>query len=301
MTSDTLSIRRSITGRLLAGLTLASSCLLAPGALAEQADAPAPAPSLQSAADTLPAAQNIHLRYGVFIHGYRALGADADYVLQPWGYGVETHLYTVGLASWFLTLNLLSSAQGHFNGDNVAPVSFSNSGFAHGEEEKAHIDFDLTGPHVAVFLPVDKQREPLPAAELKQSVDMLSFLVALTHRMTLKQDCTFSRPVFDGIRLSYLDVHGPSQTTLPKDHGSYFRGDALKCDFTGRQIGGFSIGTRFKAAQSSPHKGTVWFVHDPQGGFVPARIEFDHYKMGQILVVLQAAPKVSAVTHTQTR
>lgn len=285
----------------LAGLVMASASLL--GVTGASADPIGPSSSSaiqQKATGTTSAAQNIHLRYGVFVHDYHAITADVDYVLQPWGYGVETHLYTVGLASWFLTLNLMSSAQGRFNGDDVAPVSFSNSGFSHGEEQKAHIDFDLTGPHVTVFLPVDKQREPLPEAELKQSIDMLGFLVALTHRISLKQDCTFSRPVFDGIRLSYIDVHGPSQTTIPQDHGSYFKNDALKCEFTGRQIGGFSIGTRFKAAQSSPHKGTVWFVHDPESGFVPARIEFAHYKMGQILIVLQSAPKISTVAHAQT-
>ncbi len=292
-----LSIRRFITG-----LTMASACLL--GITGASAGPVGPSSSLMAQQKTAgvatPTAQNIHLRYGVFVHGYHALSADADYVLQPWGYGVETHLYTVGLASWFLTLNLMSSAQGHFNGDDVAPVSFSNSGFAHGEEETTHIDFDLTGPHVTVLLPVEKQREPLPQAELKQSVDMLSFLVELTHRISLKQDCTLSRPVFDGVRLSYLEVHGPSQTTIPQDHGSYFKNDALKCEFTGRQIGGFSLGSRFKAAQSSPHKGAIWFVHDQQGGFIPARVEFAHYKMGQILVVLQSAPKISTVVHAQT-
>lgn len=293
MTFDTPSIRRFVISRCLTSLIIASACFSG-GADATTDSAGPPSAPVASAA------QNIHLRYGVFVHDYHALSADADYVLQPWGYGVETHLYTVGLASWFLTLNLMSSTQGRFNGDDVAPISFNNSGFAHGEEETTHIDFDLSGPHVTVLLPVEKQREPLPKPELKQSVDMLSFLIELTHRISLKHDCTLSRPIFDGVRLSYLEVHGPSQTTIPKDHGSYFKSDALKCEFTGRQIGGFSLGSHFKAAQSSPHKGAVWFVHDQQGGFIPARIEFAHYKLGQILVVLQSAPKISTVVRSQT-
>ena len=299
MTSNSLpSLKQAITGW-LAGLTAASVCFL--GAAEAHAQSALPVIPQPAGAIKPTTAQNIHLHFGVFVHGYHALSADADYVLQPWGYGVETHLYTVGLASWFLTLNLLSNAQGHFNGDDITPVAFSNNGFSHGEEQKAHIDFDLSGPHVTVLVPPDKQREPLPEAELKQSIDMLSYLVFLTHRMSLKNDCNFSKPVFDGVRLSYLDVHGPTRAIIPKDHNSYFKGDSLRCDFTGRQIGGFSIGSRFKAAQSTPHPGSVWFVQDQKAGLVPARIEFDHYKMGEILIVLQAEPKLSAVSHNQAR
>nr|WP_326831298.1 DUF3108 domain-containing protein [Bombella mellum] len=283
--------------RRLAVLTAVSACLLGDaGAYAQSALPVIPQPSgIVKTSST----QNVHLHFGVFIHGYHALSADADYVLQPWGYGVETHLYTVGLASWFLTLNLLSNAQGHFKGEEIAPVAFSNNGFSHGEEQKAHIDFDLSGPHVTTLVPPDKQREALPETELKQSIDMLSYIVFLTHRMSMKGDCTVRKPVFDGIHLSYLESHGPTQAIIPKDHGAYFKGDSLRCDFTGRQIGGFSIGSRFKAAQSTPHPGSVWFVQDPKAGMLPARIEFEHYKMGEILIVLQTEPKLSAVSHDQ--
>lgn len=241
--------------------------------------------------------QNTHLHYSVFVHGYHALNADVDYVMQPWGYGIESHLYTAGLASWFLTLNLMSSAQGRFNDAEITPVSFSNKGFSRGEERKAHIDFDLSGPHVTVLFPPEKKREPLPETELKQAVDMLSYLVALTHRMQVKQDCTFGKPIFDGVHLSYLDMHGPDKTSMPKDHNPFFKGEAQRCDFTGRQIGGFSIGSPFKAAQSAPHPGTVWFAHDDKAGLLPVRIEFNHYKMGLILVVLQTAPQFSTISH----
>lgn len=254
-----------------------------------------PSSQMQKAAEQ----KNTHLHYSVFVHGYHALNADADYVMQPWGYGIETHLYTAGLASWFLTLNLLSSAQGRFSGDEIAPVSFSNKGFSRGEERRAHIDFDLSGPHVTVLFPPEKKREPLPEVELKQAVDMLSYLIALTHRMEFRQDCTFGKPIFDGVHLSYLDMHGPINTSMPKDHSPFFKDDALRCDFTGRQIGGFSIGSPFKAAQSAPHPGSVWFVRDEKVGFLPVRIEFNHYKMGLILVVLQSEPQISTVSRNQ--
>ncbi|MCX5614166.1 DUF3108 domain-containing protein [Bombella saccharophila] len=239
--------------------------------------------------------QNVHLHYNMYVRGYHFVNVDADYVLQPWGYGIQTHLYSVGLASWFFTVNLLSTAQGHFNEVDTRPLSYDNRGFSRGEELHTHIEFDHTGPHVTVLQPPETGREAMPEVEFRQSVDMLSYLVGLVHHMDVRQNCTTGQSVFDGIRLSYMDMHGPFKTTLPTDHHPFYTGDAMRCDFTGKQIGGFSIGSPFKDAKATPHPGSVWFVRDPKAGLIPVRLQFSHPKIGMLLVVLQTPPYLSAV------
>lgn len=268
------------------------SCFL--GAAAAEGVAQPAAPQAAVAQENTLKGKNTHLHYSMYVRGYHFVDVDADYVLQPWGYGIQTHLYSVGLASWFFTVNLLSSAQGHFDGANTLPLAYDNHGFSRGENLHTHIEFGSSGPHVTVLQPPETGREAMPEAEFRQSVDMLSYLIGLVHRIGVAQNCTAGTSIFDGIRLSYMDMHGPTKTMVPKDHYPFYTGEALRCDFTGKQIGGFSIGSPFKDAKATPHPGSVWFVRDPQAGWVPIRLQFSHPKIGMLLVVLQTPPYVSA-------
>ncbi|MXV44453.1 DUF3108 domain-containing protein [Saccharibacter sp. 17.LH.SD] len=247
-------------------------------------------PVLAQETQATPSAQEgqTNLRYAVMIHGYHVLDATASYAMRPWGYGGTTHLYTVGLASWFLTANLTSTVEGRFDGDKAIPLSFDNQGYSRGKERHAHLTFDQAGPHITALTPIDDDREPLPKEELSSSLDMLSALAALLHNLEHHASCTMAGNVFDGLRLFHIDAQGPHQESIPEGRNPYYTGTAFRCDFSERQIGGFVKGSHHKAEQASPHPGTAWLKRLDNGQVVPVRIELQHPKLGKMVFVLQS-------------
>lgn len=244
---------------------------------------------------------NINLRYAAFSHGYHALNIDANYTLQPWGYAAETHLYTAGIASWFLSLNLLSHAEGHIFQHDISPTFFHTQGTSHGEKHLTHLTYDLHGPHVATLLPTEEGREELSITDQRQAIDILSFFVSLIHQINTTQNCLPRTFLFDGVRLSLVDMQSPVPDVVPQKHHSVYKGQALRCDFTGRQTGGFSIGSPHKALKSAPHQGRIWFAPMHGAGFVPVRLEFDHPKLGLMTIVLQSSPHIINLNNVPKR
>lgn len=238
--------------------------------------------------------ETVNLRYATIIRGYHAVDTTAAYAVRPWGYGATAHLTTVGMASWFLTIDLTSTVEGHFFNNEALPINYDSHGFSRGQNRHVHLTFDHNGPHITALMPVDNDREPLPPHQLSSSKDILSALITLFHRLETENSCDVSGTVFDGLRLMRIDAHGPRHDDVPEDHSSYYTGDALRCDFTGRQIGGFSQGSSHKAEQASPHPGIAWFKTLEKGRIIPVRIEFQHPKLGRLLLVLQSA---GTITH----
>lgn len=245
-----------------------------------------------------PEEETLNLRYATIVHGYHAVDTIASYAVRPWGYGATAHVVSVGLASWFLTINLTSTVEGHFVGDDTQPLSYDSQGYSRGSQRHVHLTFDKAGLHITEQTPFDDDREPISSDQLEHSKDILSSLLALLHQLDTKNSCTLSGTVFDGLRLMRIDAHGPIHDDVPTNHNAYYSGDALRCDFTGRQIGGFVQGSAHKAEQASPHPGTAWFKRLDNGRVIPVRIEFQHPKLGKLILVLQSAPTLTKETNT---
>lgn len=240
-----------------------------------------------------PASDTISLRYATIVHGYHVIDTTASYILQPWGYGATANLSTVGLASWFLTVNLTATVEGRFVGEKTSPVVYDSHGYSRGHNRHVHLVFEHDGPHITAQTPKDDDREPLPSEPLHASMDILSALGSLLHRLETRQSCDVSGSVFDGLRLMQIDAHGPRNDTVPEERDPYYTGSLMRCDFTGRQIGGFVQGSSHKAIQASPHPGAAWFKKIDDGHIIPVRIEFSHPKLGQLILVLQSPPRIT--------
>lgn len=242
---------------------------------------------------------SVSLEYAVYVHGFHVLNADGAYGLRSWGYGGTTHLYTVGLASWFLTINLTSTVEGQFNNGKALPIFYDAHGFSRKAERSVHIDFHENGPQITLLKPQDDDREPLPNDKMKKSIDILSGLGILFHNLDTTGKCNLSGDIFDGLRLTHIEAHGPEIENIPQGYDIYYSGPAQKCSFVGRQIAGFVKGSKHKEQLSTPHPGAAWFIHIKDIGIVPVRIDFQHPKLGHIIMVMQKPPTIAHVNNLE--
>ncbi len=232
----------------------------------------------------------VNASYAVYIKGFHVLNAQASYQLQPWGYGGSTQIKPAGLISWFVTMDVTSRVQGHFMPDgNVQPVLFDSGGISRGKHRHVRLDFADDTPKVTDLQPPETDREPIPDSSLPHTVDTLSGMAHLLHALATTGKCNGSQIVFDGIRLSEMVVHGPTMVDIPQGQDEAYSGQALRCDFVGRQLAGFVKDSPNREKLASPQPGAVWFRKIDALGLVPVRIEFNHPKLGHVMVVMQHA------------
>ncbi|TPW34713.1 DUF3108 domain-containing protein [Oecophyllibacter saccharovorans] len=239
------------------------------------------------------ASSAFNLQYAIFVHGFHVLNGNVAYAFQPWGYAAQAHIYTVGLASWFLTLDRTARAKGYFAGTRMQPTQYESQGLSRGKHWNVQLAFsEQAMPKVIVLTPKDKdeEREPLPERDLQKSVDLLTAFGILLHKLNTEHSCNVTGVVFDGLRLTRITSSGPVPTQLPDDHHTYFTGPALRCGFVGQQIAGFPLHTKHRARLAAPHPGNAWFQELPGVGLVPVRIELDYPKLGHVLMVVQVPP-----------
>lgn len=239
---------------------------------------------------------SVDLHYAVFVHDFHVLDADGAYGLRPWGYGGSARLYTIGLASWFLTVNIAAHVEGRFENGKVLPIFYDSTGLSRGKQRHVHLTFDQNGPHVESLTPHDDDRDPLPDAQLKNAVDILSGLGLLFHTLETTGKCRLSGNIFDGLRLTRIDSQGPFTDIIPDEHDNYYKGSAQRCDFTGRQIAGFVVHSHHRDLLSAPQPGQAWFQHIGGIGIIPVRIDFHHPKLGKIVMILQEPATHATVT-----
>ena len=114
-------------------------------------------------------------------------------------------------------------------------------------------------------------------------------MASLLHQVASSGHCEGALNTFDGRRLSSIEAHTVGEETLPKTDRSMFEGPALRCDFEGRQIGGF-VHDEDAAVLRRPQHGSAWFASlAPGAAPTPVKITFANRVLGATTVYLTAA------------
>jgi len=230
-------------------------------------------------------------RYDVYSHGLHVVNATASYALQPWGYAITTTLHAGGFMSWFVRMDVTSTAKGNFTPDGIQPISFESSGFSRGKNRHVLLDFQNGTPVPTTVTPAEPDRETVPSSDLPHAIDTLSAMALLLSTIDKTGQCNGGTRVFDGLRLTAMNVHGPVQGNVPTGDDEFYKGPALRCDFVGQQEAGFIKGSSHLEELKKPRPGSAWFQQVPGFGYVAVRIEFDHPKLGHLVVTLKNPPK----------
>ncbi len=233
------------------------------------------------------AAESVRAHYRAYAAGLPVAALDADWDVQPGAYQVRLGFRTLGALALAYSGGSSSTAEGRFEGARALPRRFYSAGTIRGAQRVTQIDYPRAEPQVRQLVPPnDDEREPVPPADQAGTIDSLSALALLVRTVNETGRCDGGARTFDGRRLGELAVRtGPVQTLDPTGRSTY-SGPALRCDFEGRQLGGF-IKDGDQAALRRPQRGTAWFAAlTPGGPKVPVRIEVQTRWVGAVTMYL---------------
>lgn len=236
-------------------------------------------------------AEPVRAHYAAYAAGLPIAALDADWDVQPGAYRVHLTFRTTGALALAYSGSNDSVAEGRFDAGRPQPRRFFSAGTLRGVRRVTQIDYPAGEPQIRQLVPPnDEEREPVPPGQQAGTTDSLSALALLVRQVNATGRCDGQVQTFDGRRLGELTARtGPVQTLDPTSRSSY-SGPALRCDFEGRQLGGF-IRDGDQAALRRPQRGTAWFAAPAPGGQqVPVRVEVQTRWAGAVTMYLAQPP-----------
>ncbi len=226
--------------------------------------------------------------YALSSHGFHLLDVDTQTQLTSAGYAITAHSRTTGLIGALSPSDVTSVASGRFDGIRVQPNRYASTGRSRGTDRSTEITYPSHDPVVTVLRPAEPERDPVPAADTRGSIDTLSAIVGLSRQVAQTGRCDGSALVFDGHRLSRLDAHTVGTEAVTPSGGG-FSGSALRCDFTSRQLAGF-LHDANRARLMRPLHGIAWLAAPVPGAPIAAvRATFDSPLFGTATLTLARA------------
>jgi len=111
--------------------------------------------------------------------------------------------------------------------------------------------------------------------EARQSIDSLSAMALLVHRVQQNGRCDGTASLYDGRRLMRLTARTVGTELVPRSSRSPYYGNAERCDFEGLLIGGIEH-DKEEASTRRPKRGSAWFaVAAPGMPPLPIRMDFE--------------------------
>ena len=228
------------------------------------------------------------LHYVAYSAGLRVLDVQFAFDIGPGSYTVASSVHTVGVLAAFVSGQAHSHVAGDWREQGAAPRHYESAGMWRGHTVRTVMDYDLGTPHAHDLLPDPDPdpREPVPASALPGAIDALSALATTVRQVARTGGCDGHVRLFDGRRLSDVSARTVGTETLPPTSRSSFQGPALRCDFEGTLLAGFTVeGDR--AEQARPHRGTAWFAAvRPDSPKLPVRVTFDNRSFGSATMYL---------------
>jgi len=233
---------------------------------------------------------DLHLSFAAYAAGLNVINLRAGVQMNPAGYRVAVEFQTAGVFGAIIHAQSESIAAGAWQGAGVAPTRFYSYGTVRGIPHRTQIDFEAGRPVIKIMEPpTDEERDPVSPAQLHDTIDTISAMADLVHHVILAGQCDGHVTTFDGRRLSEITVHRVGQEVLTREERSIFAGPALRCDFVGRQIGGF-VHDVDRAELEKPQLGSAWLAPAlPGGPPMPVRMTFHTRFFGDATMYLTGA------------
>ena len=167
------------------------------------------------------------------------------------------------------------------------PRQLVSTGQTNGKPRETQIQWSGEQPTVVKMQPpIEPEREPVPAAEQAHTIDSLSAMAVLLHRVWTTGRCEADVRTFDGRWMSSIAARTMGEEALEPTSRSSFSGTALRCDIEGRQLAGFWRDAD-EAALHKPHHASVWFARAAPGQPpVPVRITVETRGFGDATLYL---------------
>ncbi len=249
-------------------------------------------PAQAQPAQTQPVPETLDFTFATYAAGLNVVNFTGHLSADAREYRLELAYRTSGLFGAMIHSDMDTRVNGIWTDNSVEPLQFYSWGDIRGRARRTLINYADGVPDVRDLQPPnEEEREPVPVAEQRNTVDTLSAIALLMRHVADTGRCEGNVQTFDGRRLARISVVTAGEETLTRSHGSDFSGPALRCDFTGQQLAGFRRDDDPKEVRQ-PHHGSAWFAHEVPGAMpVPVRISFRTQWFGDAVAYLT---KVSA-------
>lgn len=236
-------------------------------------------------------AQPVIAHYAAYSTGLNVLRLDAELAIGPRDYRVRLTYRTAGTVGVLVRAEQDTVVEGAFVGDHPVPRRFYSAGHFRGRPRVTQIDYPKGQPEVRTLTPPnEEEREPVAPADQAGTIDSVSAMAQLVRQVNVAGRCEGQSRTYDGRRLAELTARSTGREVLEQTGRSSFAGSALRCDFEGRQLGGFRLDAD-RAAARRPRRGTAWFAAvTPGGPMIPVRMQFETDLIGKVTMYL-AAPE----------
>ncbi len=254
-----------------------AAALLAAPSLAPKAQAPG-----MPAQDAV-----VHATYEAYAHGLHVMDLNTVMHMGPSTYRMEVAFRLTGLVGFLVHGDSRTVVDGRFDGNQAEPRQLFSAGHLRGEPRVTQIDWRNGMPVMTQLVPpIEQERDPVPTAEQANTIDTLSAMASLLREVNASGRCDGARETFDGRRLSQISASTAGEENLPPTNRSSFRGEALRCNFQGRQLAGF-LRDADPAQLRKPQYGSAWFARVlPGAPPIPVRIVFNTRQFGMTTMYL---------------
>lgn len=243
---------------------------------------------IPAVASAQPADPALHAHYAAYSNGLNVVELDARLALTLQSYRLELTYRTTGLVGALVHVHGDTRVEGSFGPNRPLPRELFSNGNVRGVPHVTQIEWIKGKPTVVQMVPPIAQddRDPVPEADQIGTVDSLSAIAEIMRSVAATGHCDGSLNTFDGRRLADLSAHTAGMEDLPPTSRSSFSGRALRCDFTGRQLGGFTHGVNRAELQKLQH-GSAWFASVRPGEQpIPVRFSFQTRAFGEATAYL---------------
>jgi hypothetical protein len=229
----------------------------------------------------------IHIAYSGYSHGFNVIDLDAVLTAGATRYRLEVNFQLAGVLGTLFHADGKTIVNGRFIGARAEPDDLYSTGHFRGDPRVTQMVWRSGVPTVIQMQPpVETERDVVPANLQANTIDSLSAMAALIHQVATTGKCDGHDRTFDGRRLSEVSAHTVGQEMLEKTSRSAFAGQALRCDFQGKQLAGF----RRDADQNElgkPNDGSAWFAPVTAAGPpIPVRVTFTTPQFGDTTMYL---------------
>ena len=237
----------------------------------------------------------VQLRFAGYAAGMELFSIQAELAITPESYRVQVSYALTGVVGALFHAASSTRVDGRFQDGRPVPRELFSTGHVRGQPRVTQIDWRDGNPLVLQLVPpVEKDRDPVPAAEQAHTIDALSAMAALVRTVDATGRCEGRSTTFDGRRLTELTASTAGEEVLPQTGRSSFQGPALRCDIEGRLLAGFQHDSG-EAMTREPMRGSAWFAPLTPGGLaVPVRIRFENRRFGDATIYLAQPPQTEA-------
>jgi hypothetical protein len=235
-------------------------------------------------------AERVEAEYAVYALGIQVMEVRAYFDTNERGYAMQFNSRLRGPPSVVLgEARQATTVTGMWTASGVQPIRYDASGVWRGDPRRTTVEWNGPQPAIRALVPPNEaEREEVPAAQQRGTIDSLSAIVLLARQVQREGRCEASGNLYDGRRLTTISARTEGSEAVPASRGEW-SGRALRCAFEGRLIGGFRREDNGPDARR-PTTGTAWIAEVVPGAPpLPVRIETQTRMLGTLSAHLVSA------------